>query len=101
MSTLKVLTTPKSVTIWSDPMDDIPAPIQNPTPLETPVLVQGGAWLKTHRVDGTPLLPPISPPSPQPQSLVLRRILSSTPLEENGEDVDRRGRLIMRKRGKY
>ena len=93
--TLKALTTPKSVTIQSDPMDDIPVPIQNPTPLETPVLVQGGAQPKTHRVDGTPLLPPIALPSPpQLQLLVLRRILSSTPLGENGEDVDRRCALI-------
>ena len=76
-STLKALTTPKSVTIRSDPMDDMPAPIQNPTPMETPVLVQGGAQLKTHQMDGTPLLPPTALPSPsQPQPLVLRRILS-------------------------
>ena len=75
-STLKALTTPKSVTIRSDPMDDIPAPIQNPTPIVTPVSMQGGAWLKIHRVDGTPLLPLTALPSPsQPQPLVPRRIL--------------------------
>ena len=34
------------------------------------------------------------PSPPQPQPLVLRRILSSTLLGENGEDVDRRGALI-------
>ena len=46
-------------------------------------------------MDGTPLLPPTALPSPsQPQPLVLRRILSSTPSGENGEDVDRRGALI-------
>ena len=46
--TLKELTTPKSVTIQSEIVDDMPAPNQNPTPMETPVLVQGGAWPKTH-----------------------------------------------------
>ena len=44
--TPKVLTTPKSVTIQSEIVDDEPAPIQNPTPMETPVLVQGGAQPK-------------------------------------------------------
>ena len=47
------------------------------------------------RVDGTPLLPPTALPfSSQPQPLVPRRILSSTHLGENREDVDRRGALI-------
>ena len=60
-----------------------------------PVLVHGGAKLKTHRVNGTPLLPTTALPSPsQPQPLVPRRILSSRPLGENGEDADRRGTLI-------
>ena len=73
----------------------MPAPIQNPAPMETLVLVQGGAWPKTHLKDGTPLLPPTALPSPhQPQPLVPRRILSSTSSGENGEDVDRRGALI-------
>ena len=94
-STPKALTTPKSVTIQSDPVDDIPALFQNPTPMAMLVLVQGGAWPKTHQTDGTPLLPPTALPSPsQPLSLVPRRFLSSTPLGENGEDVDRRGALI-------
>ena len=94
-STQKVLTTPKSVTIQSEIVDDMSAPIQNPTPMGTPVLVQGGAQPKAHRKDGTPLLPPIALSSPpQPQPLVPRRILSSTPLGENGEPVDRRGALI-------
>ena len=76
-------------------MDEMPAPIQNPTQIGTLVTAQGGAQPKTHQADGIPLLPPIAlPSSSQPQSLVLRRILSSTPLGENGEDVDRRGALI-------
>ena len=93
--TPKVLATPKSVTIHSEFVDDMPVPFQNPTPMGTPVLVQGGAQPKTHWKDGTPLLPPIALPSPpQPQPLVLRRILSSTLSGENRENVDRRGALI-------
>ena len=46
-------------------------------------------------MDGTPLLLPTALPlPPQPQPLVPRRILSSTPSGENGEDVDRRHALI-------
>ena len=83
--TPRVLTTLKSVTIQSEIVDDMPAPIQNPTLVGTPVLVQGGAQPKTHLKDGTPLLPPTAlPPPPQSQPLVLRRILSSTPSGENG-----------------
>ena len=93
--TPKAQITPKSVTIQSEPMNEMPAPILNPTTIGTPVSVQGGAQPKTHRVDGTPLLPPISLQSPShPQPLVPRRILSSTPSGENREDVDRRGMLI-------
>ena len=93
--TPKALTTPKSVKFQSETENDMPTPIPNPAMMGTPVLVHGGALLKTHRVDGTPLIPPTALTSPsQPQSLVLRRILSSTPLGENGEDVDRRGVLI-------
>ena len=103
-STPKALTIPKSVTIQSEPMDEMPAPIQKPTRIGTPVMVKGGAWLKTHQADGTPLLPPTAFPSPsQPQPLVPRRILSSTPSGENREDVDRRGMLIRdyEERNKY
>ena len=46
-------------------------------------------------MDGTLLLPPSALPSPsQPQLLVPRRILSSTLLGENGENMDRRDVLI-------
>ena len=93
--TPKELTTPKSVTIQSEIVDDMPTPNQNPTPMGTRVSVQGGAWPKTHQKDRTPLLPPTAlPPPPQPQPLVPRRILSSIPLGENGENMDRRGALI-------
>ena len=93
--TPKVLTTLKSEKIQSDTTNDMPTPIPNPTPMGTPVSVHGGVQLKTHRVDGTNLIPPSALPSPsQPQPLVPRRILSSTPSGENGEDMDRRGVLI-------
>ena len=93
--TPKALTAPESVTIQSEPMDEVPAPVPNPTLMGMPLSVHGGAWSKTHRADGTPLLPPIALQSPSHlQPLVPRRILSSTPLGENGEDVDRRGVLI-------
>ena len=93
--TPEVLTIPKSVIIQPEIVDNMPAPIQNPTPMGTPVSVQGGAQPKTHRKDGTPLLPPTAlPSSPQPQPLVPRRILSSTLSGENGENMDRRSALI-------
>ena len=93
--TPKALTTPKSVKIQSEMEKDMLPPIPNPTMMGTPVLVHGGAWLKTHRVDGTPLILPTPLNSPsQPQLLVPRRILSSTPSGENGEAVDRKGVLI-------
>ena len=46
--TPKALTIPKSVTIQSEIVDDMPAPIQNPNPMGTPVSGQGGAQPKTH-----------------------------------------------------
>ena len=56
--TPKVLTTPKSVKIQSETENDMLTPIPNPTIMGTPVSVHGGAWPKTHGVDGTPLIPP-------------------------------------------
>ena len=46
------------------------------------------------RVDGTPLLPTAHPSPSQPQPLVPRRILSSTPPGKNRENMDRRDVLI-------
>ena len=93
--TPKVLATPKSVRVQSETVNDMPTPISNPTSMGTPISVHGGAQPKTHRVDGTPLLPSSALPSPsQPQLLVPRRILSSTPSGENGENMDRRDVLI-------
>ena len=56
--TPKAQTTPKSVKIQSEAVNDKLTPILNPTMMGTPVLVHGVAWPKSHRVDGTPLLPP-------------------------------------------
>ena len=92
--TPKVLATPKSVKIQSEIVNDMPTPIPNPTQMGTPVLVNVGAGPKTHRVDGTPLLPTALPSPSHPQPLVPRRILSSTLLRENGKNMDRRDVLI-------
>ena len=93
--TPKVLTPPNSVKIQSETVNDMLTPISRPTLMGTPVLVHGGAQPKTHRVDGTPLVPPSALLSPsQPWLLVPRRILSSTPSGENGENMDRREVLI-------
>ena len=89
--TPKALTTRKSVKIQSKTVNDMPTPVPNPTMMGTPVSVYGGAWPKIHRVDGTPLIPPTALTSPSPlQPLVPRRILSSTPSGENGEEVDKK-----------
>ena len=92
--TPKVLPTPKSVRMQSETVNDMPTPVSNPTLMGTPVLVHRGAQPKIHRVDGTPLLPTTLPSPSCPQLLVPRRILSSTLLGENGENMDRRDVLI-------
>ena len=93
--TQKVLATSKSVRIQSETVNDKHAPVSTPASMGTPVLVHRGAQQKTHRVDGTPLLPPSALPSPsQPQLLVPRRILSATPSGENRENMDKRDVLI-------
>ena len=57
--------------------------------------MEGPGQKLIHRVDGTPLIPPTALTSPsQLQLLVPRRILSSTPSGENGENVNRRDALI-------
>ena len=93
--TPKTMTTPKSVRIQSETVNDMPSPNPEPTPMGTPVLVRGGAQPKTHRANEMPLaLPTVIPSHSQTQPMVLRRILSSTPSGENGEEVDKRGMLI-------
>ena len=93
--TPKVIATPKSVTILPESVNEEPAPTPDSMPVGMPVTAHGGARPKTHKVDGTPLLPPPAlPPLSQQQPLVPRRILSSTPSGENGENMDKRGALI-------
>ena len=91
--TPEVLTTLKSVTIQSEM---ICQPLFRTLPQwGHQFQCKEGPWQKIHQKDGTPLLPPTALPSPlQPQLLVLRRILSSTLLGENGENVDRRSTVI-------
>ena len=93
--TPKRLATPKSVRMQSDTTNDLPVTEPDPTLMKTPVMVHGGARPKTPRMDGTPLAPSIINPShSQTQPLIPRRILSSTPLGENGEEIDKRSELI-------
>ena len=61
----------------------MPDTIQNPTPQQTP-MVHGGARPKT-RIVGTPMT---LPSQSNTQPLIPRKILSSTPSGEKGEDVD-------------
>ena len=83
------LATPKSVRIQSEVVSDMTPPDLNPTPMRTPVMVQGGARPKTPIMDSTPLAPSIRPsPHLQTQPLIPRRILSSTPSGKNGENMD-------------
>ena len=87
------MATPKLVKIQSDITNDLPEP--DPTPMRTPVMVHGGARPKAPRMEGTPLAPPIiKPPHSHTWPLTPRRILSSTPSGENGEEIDKRSELI-------
>ena len=91
----KRLATPKSVRIQSDITNDLPVTEPDPTPMQTPIMVHGGARPKTPRMEGTPLAPPIiKPPHSHTQFLTPRRILSSRPSGENGEVIDKRRELI-------
>ena len=74
--------TPKSVRIQSTNANDMPNTMQDPTPQQTP-MVHGGARPKT-RLVGTPMT---LPSQRHTQPLIPRRILSSTPTGEKGEDV--------------
>ena len=81
--------TPKSVRIQTNSKINAPNTIQNPTPQQTP-MVHGGARPKT-RVAGTPIA---LPSHSNTQPLIPRRILSSPPSGEKGEDVDKASRSI-------
>ena len=92
--TPKRLATPKSVRIQSDITNDLPVTEPDPTPMKTSVVVHGGARPKTPRMEGTPLAPIIKTPYFHTQLSTPRRILSSTPSGENGEQIDKRSELI-------
>ena len=93
--TPKMLTTQKSVTIQSTPISEMEAPTPETRLQNTPVLAHGGARPKTHKVGGTPLLPPpVLPPLSQRQPIIPRRIVSSTPSGENGENMDKNSKII-------
>ena len=74
--------TPRSVRIQSTNESDMPNTMQDTNPQQTP-MVHGGARPKTKLV-GTPRT---LPPQTHTQPLIPRRILSSTPTGEKGEDV--------------
>ena len=74
--------TPKSVRIQLTNAKDMPNIMQDPTPQQTP-MVHDGARPKTILV-GTPMT---LPSQTHTQPLIPRRILSSTPSGEKGEDV--------------
>ena len=90
--TPRKLITPKSVRIQSKVVSDMATPDSNSTPKRTPIMVHGGPRPKT-RIAGTPIAIP-SQSGTQP--LIPRRILSSTPLGEKGENVDKASRPIPR-----
>ena len=90
-STPRRVITLKSVRIQTSSTNDMPDTIQNPTPQQTP-MVHGGARPKT-RIVGTPMA---LPSQSHIQPLIPRRILSSTSLGEQGEDVDKASRAIPR-----
>ena len=93
--TPKRLATLRSVRIQSDTTNLLPVTEPDPTPIKTSVMVHGGARLKTPRMEGTPLASPIiKTPHSCTQPLTPRRILSSTPSGENGEEIDKRSELI-------
>ena len=93
--TPKMLTSPKSVTIQSTPISEMEAPTPETRQQKTSVSAHGGARPETHNVDGTPLLPPpVLPPLSQQQPIIPRRILSSTPSGENGENMDKNDKII-------
>ena len=74
--------TPKSIRIQLTNANDMPNTMQDTTPQQTP-MVHGGARPKTKLV-GTPST---LPSQAHTQPLIPRRILSSTPSGEKGEDV--------------
>ena len=77
-------------------------PVSDPTAMRTPVMVHGGARPKTPIIESTPLAPHNMQPShSQTQPLIPRRILSSTPSGKNGENMDKKVKLLKMLRKEY
>ena len=94
--TPKILATPKSVRIQSEIVSDMTIPDSNPAPIRTPIMVHGGARPKTPMTVKTPLAPSTRPPHTHLQTppYVPRRILSSTPSETNGKNMNIHDKII-------
>ena len=90
------LATPKSVRIQSEVGGDMTTPNSITTPKSTLVRQHGGARPKTPMIAKTPLAPSARPPHTHLQTppFVPRRILSSTPSETNGENMDINNKII-------
>ena len=90
------LATPKLVRIQSEVAGDMTTPDSNPTPERTPIMVHGGARPKTPMKVKTPLAPSSEPPQTHLQTppYVPRRILSSTPPETNGKNMNIHDKII-------
>ena len=90
------LATPKSVRIQPEVVSDMTIPDSNPTPIRTPIMVHGGARPKTPMIVKTPLAPSSKPSHTHLQTppFVPRRILSSTPSETNGENMNINDKII-------
>ena len=90
------LATPKSVRIQSEVVSDMTVPDSNPTPIRTHIMVHGGARSKTPMMVKTPLTPSTRPPHTHLQTppYVPRRILSSTPSETNGKNMNIHDKII-------
>ena len=90
------LATPESVRIQSEVASDMTIPDSNSTPKRTPIMVHGGARPKTPMMVKTPLAPSSKPPHTHLQTppCVPRRILSSTPPETNGKNMNIHDKII-------
>ena len=95
-----VRSTPKSVRIQSEVASDITLPDSNSTPKRTPIMVHGGARPKRPMMVKTPLAPSTRPPYTPPHThlqtppYVPRNILSSTPSETSGKNMNIPDKII-------
>ena len=98
--TPRKLITPKSVRIQSKVVSDMAIPDSNSTPKRTPIMVHGGARLKTPMMVKTPLAPSTRPPLTPPHThlqtspYVPRKVLSSTPPEIDGKNMNIHDKII-------